>query len=440
MITNAQFASVPLASAVVIPVVANREPPTILVVDDEPVVLQALQATLEREGFHVVACTSPHKALAILADRDFAVILSDQRMPEMLGLDFLVECRRLRPHSSRILITAVLALPTIVDAINKGEIFRFVAKPWLREDLVATIRNAVQRHDLVTHNGELQAEAQQLNAKLRETNAALQSKIRDLERNQQRADTANRELAQSHENTLELCRRILTTFDPVLGGQARALVEFAGQMAASSLFTEGERHALRSAAWLCDLGLIGVPREMLRAFRLNPDQLTEGERTTLHQHPLYSQTLATLVDSRTDVGEVIRAHHEHFDGSGYPDGLSGDQIPWPARCLAVAVAFAESSLSQTAAIDAILARSGAAYDPEAVRLFLKVSNLVQLPRQVREITLQELQPGMVLANSIQSPHGLLLIGDGQPLNPATISKIKTHNRIAPITQRLMVYA
>ena len=146
------------------------------------------------------------------------------------------------------------------------------------------------------------------------------------------------------------------------------------------------------------------------------------------------------MDSRTDVGEVIRAHHEHFDGSGYPDGLSGDQIPWPARCLAVAVAFAESSLSKTAAIDAILARSGTAYDPEAVRLFLKVSNLVPLPRQVREITLQELQPGMVLANGIQSPHGLLLIGDGQPLNPATISKIKTHNRIAPITQRLMVYA
>ena len=412
---------------------------TILVVDDEPAVLQALQATLEREGFHVVACPSPLKALAILADRDFAVILSDQRMPEMTGLEFLVEARRMRPLSSRILITAVLSLSTIVDAINKGEILRFVTKPWLREELVATIRNAVQRHELVTHNDELQAEAQRLNAKLRETNATLQSKIEDLERNQRRMDVANRELAASHENSRELCRRILTTFDPVLGGQARTLVEFAGQMAATSLFTEDERHSLRSAAWLCDLGLIGVPREMLRAFRLNPDQLTEGERTMLHHHPLYSQTLAALVDSRADVGEVIRAHHEHYDGTGYPDGLAGDQIPWPARCLAVAAAFTESAHSKTAAIDAILARSGTAFDPEAVRLFLKVSNLVHLPKQVREITLGELQPGMILANGIHSPHGLLLIGDDQPLNPATISKIRTHNQIAPITQRLMVY-
>jgi response regulator RpfG family c-di-GMP phosphodiesterase len=419
---------------------APAEAPTILVVDDEPVVLQALQATLEREGFHVVACTSAHKALAILADRDFAVIISDQRMPEMMGLDFLVECRRMRPHSSRILITAVLALPTIVDAINKGEIFRFVAKPWLREELVSTIRNAVQRHELVAHNAELRADAQDLNAKLRDANAALQAKVRDLERHQQRVATANRDLATSQENSLELCRRIITTFDPVLGGQARALVEFAGQMAESSLFTEGERHILRSAAWLCDLGLIGVPREMLRAFRLNSGQLTENERATLHHHPLYSQTLAALVDPRTEVGDVIRAHHERFDGTGYPDGLVGTQIPWPARCLAVAVGFLESGLSKTAAIDFVLARSGTAYDPEAVRLFLKVSNLVQLPKQVREITLQDLEPGMVLANGIQSPHGLLLIGDGQPLSPATISKIKTHNRLAPITQRLMVYA
>jgi DNA-binding NtrC family response regulator len=143
---------------------------TILIVDDEPVVLSALTFTLEREGFHVVGCTSPLKALAILHERDFAVIISDHRMPEMMGLDFLVECRRLRPHGSRILITAVLALPTIVDAINRGEIFRFVAKPWLREELVATVRNAVQRHELVTRNASLQDETQRLNAQLRDAN------------------------------------------------------------------------------------------------------------------------------------------------------------------------------------------------------------------------------------------------------------------------------
>ena len=420
------------------PVSAPVSPSTILIVDDEPVVLAALQQTLERERFHVVACSSPLKALAILQERDFAVIISDQKMPEMLGLDFLIESRRIRPHASRILITAVLSLPTIVDAINKGEIFRFVAKPWLREELIATVRNAVHRHELVTHNAILQAQTQSLNEQLTQANAALAKQVHDLEQQRQHLDAANRDLAASYEHSLELCRRILTTYDPILGGQAKALVEFAGHMAGSDLLDEPQRHALRTAAWLCDIGLIGVPREMLRAFRSKPEDLSERERAMLHNHPVYSQTLAALVDDDSGVGEVIRAHHERFDGRGYPDGLAGDAIPWPARCLAVAVGYVESGLPKAAAIDLVLSQSGTAYDPEAVRVFLKVTNLAQLPRQVREITLHELEPGMVLANGIYSPHGLLLIGEGQELSPATIAKIRSHNQVTPISQRLLV--
>ncbi len=419
---------------------AAADTPTILIVDDEALVLKALKFTLEREGFHIVTCPSPLKALELLRERDFAVIISDQRMPEMLGLDFLIESRRIRPQASRILITAVLALPTIVSAINKGEIFRFVAKPWLREELVATVRNAIQRHELVTYNEALQKETQGLNSRLHEANAALEHKVHDLELQRQRLDAANRDLAANYENSIELCRRILTTYDPILGGQARTLVDFATQMAATDQFTDAERHALRSAAWLCDLGLIGVPREMLRAFRGNVDHLTERETAMLHHHPIYSQTLAAFVDNRPEVGEVVRAHHERYDGKGYPDGLAGEAIPWPARCLAVAVGFVESGLAKNAAIDTILAKSGHAYDPEGVRLFLKVSNLVQLPRQVREIMMYELEPGMILANGIYSPHGLLLIGEGQSLSPGVIAKIRSHNQITPISQRLLVYS
>jgi HD-GYP domain-containing protein (c-di-GMP phosphodiesterase class II) len=211
-------------------------------------------------------------------------------------------------------------------------------------------------------------------------------------------------------------------------------------MAATDEFNDNQRHALRSAAWLCDLGLIGVPREMLRAFRTKSDQLSDHERSMLHNHPVYSQTLAALVDSRGEVGEIIRSHHEKFNGKGYPDGLAGENIPWPARCLAVAVGFVESGLTKSAAIDSLLDKSGTEYDPEAVRLFLKVSNLVQLPKQVREIMLHELEAGMVLANGIYSPHGLLLIGEGQALSLGTIGKIRSHNQVTPISQRLLVYS
>jgi response regulator RpfG family c-di-GMP phosphodiesterase len=413
---------------------------SILVVDDEQIVLSALKETLEREKYHVVACSSPVTALRMVGEQEFGVIISDQKMPEMLGLDFLIESRRLQPNSSRILITTVLSLPTIVDAINKGEIFRFVAKPWLREELLATVRNAIQRHDLITHNNVLQAETARLNEQLTAANQALEAKVHDLELQRQRLDAANRELTMRSDHTVELCRRILTAYDPILGGQAKVLVELASKMAETEHFTETERHALRAASWLCDLGLIGVPRALLRTFSEKPDDITPHERAMLQNHPIYSQTLAAFVDPGHDVGETIRYHHEKFDGTGFPDGISGKAIPWTARCLAVAAGFVESGRRRQDAIKDILAQSGTAFDPEAVRLLLKVTDKANLPRQVREILIEELQPGMILATGIYSPHGLLLVGEGQTLGANIISKIRHHNEIAPISQRLLVYS
>ncbi len=413
--------------------------PPILVVDDEPVVLFALKETLEREGFHIVTTPSARKALELVSQQEFSVIISDQRMPEMTGLDFLVECRKVRANASRILITAVLSLPTVVDAINKGEIFRFIAKPWLREELTTTVKNAVNRYELLTHNEILQNETQRLNSELSSANLELEAKIRDLELRQQALDHANREISARYERSLDLCCRILATFDPLLGGQTKSMVEICNKMAQTEHFNDDERLVLRTSAWLCDIGLIGVPRDLMRTFRSNPDQLGEQERSLIRNHPIYSQTLAAFVDARSAVGETIRAHHENFDGTGYPDGLSGYSIPWTARCLAVAVCFVECGMPKEQAIEHILEKSGHALDPEAVRLFLKVTHLLDLPRSVREVLLDELQPGMVLASGIYSPHGLLLISEGVALTPVTIAKIRNHNLIAPINQRLLVF-
>lgn len=422
------------------PVSPNSNAPTLLIVDDEPIVLAALKETLEREKYNVVASTNPLKALEILKTQEFAVIISDQRMPEMMGLEFLIESKRLNPNASRILITAVLSLPTIVDAINKGEIFRFVAKPWLREELTATVKNAINRYQLVTENHRLTEETNRLNQELSAANAALADQVKSLEVQRSQLDSANRELSTSYEHSLELCSRILSTFDPYLAGQTRAMVEIARKMADTDHFTAKERHILKASAWLCDIGLIGIPRDLLRTFRADPERLGERDRETIHSHPIYSQTLASFVDSHPEVGETVRAHHERFDGQGYPDALSAMSIPWTARCLGVAVWFVECGLPKDQAIESVLAQSGKALDPEAVRLFLKVTHLLQLPRQVREILLDELQPGMVLANGLYSPHGLLLVGEGQTLSASTIAKIRNHNLVNPISQRLLVYS
>lgn len=123
---------------------------TILVVDDDPIVLHALTETLKWDfpEIEVLNESNPVRALDVLRDREIACILSDQRMPEMLGVDFLIESKKYRPLASRVLITGVFALPTIIDAINRGEIHSFIAKPWRREDFVTTIKNVMHGHEL----------------------------------------------------------------------------------------------------------------------------------------------------------------------------------------------------------------------------------------------------------------------------------------------------
>jgi len=145
-------------------------------------VLSLIKLTLEGEHFDVVTCSSPVQALTLLPDREFAVIISDHKMPEMMGLDFLVECRRRRPQSSRILLTAVLDLVTAVDAINRGEICRFISKPWMKAELVSAVRDAIQRHELACQNLKLQAEASRRNEELIASNRALQARVAELER------------------------------------------------------------------------------------------------------------------------------------------------------------------------------------------------------------------------------------------------------------------
>ena len=136
------------------------------------------------------------------------MVIADHDMKEMPGLEFFIECRRLAPRASRILMTAVLSLRTVIEATNTGEIFRFVAKPWLREELLATVRNALQHHELETYNDVLQASTQRLNAQLVTANAELERQLFSLREEREKLDAANAALTQRFDNSLELCRRI----------------------------------------------------------------------------------------------------------------------------------------------------------------------------------------------------------------------------------------
>jgi response regulator RpfG family c-di-GMP phosphodiesterase len=411
----------------------------ILVVDDEEAVLAGLRETLVREGHLVVTASNPFVALQELQQQPFSVIISDHCMPGVTGLEFLAQAKEIQPDATRILITAVLSLDTVIAAINKGEIYRFIVKPWLREELLATLKNAVQRYELIRRNTTLQAEALALNQQLREVNESLEQQMARVAEQNQNLVTLNRALAENLQQSVQMGLHILETFHPALGNQARRVHEICRAMAHTLNLPVEKRQALECGAWLHDIGLVGFRRDVIQGWQENPESLSPDQKTLLQSHPILGQNLVRFVHHLEEVGVIIRAHHERFDGTGFPDQLKGEDIPWLGRLLAVAVGFAESNFDDTNAIEAVRLASGTAYDPDAVRAFLRALPRATVPRKEREVLLSELAPGMVLAKGIYTANGLLLIPEGQPLSESAIGKLQNHNRVDPISQALLVF-
>lgn len=411
----------------------------LLIVDDEQLVLTGLRETLTREGYHVTTASNPFAALEELKKQIFSVIISDNHMPGVTGLEFLAQAKELQPNASRILITAVLSLDTVIDAINKGEIYRFIVKPWLREELLATVKNAVQRYELIDNNTVLQSKAVVMNRELMESNRSLELQIARVAEQNESLGQLNQALAENLQHAVQLGLHVLQTFYPALGNHARRVQQVCLALADTLHLPAEKRQILEFSAWLHDIGLVAIHRDVIRRWELSPDALSPDELRVVQSHPILGQDLVKFVHHLEEVGTIIRAHHERFDGSGFPDGLKGEEIPWLARLLAVAVGFAESNLDEASAIEGIKQNSGSLYDPEAVRAFLRALPKSSISRKEREVLLAELQPGMVLAKGIYTPNGLLLVPEGQPLNESAIGKILSHNRTNPITQSLLVY-
>ena len=145
----------------------------ILVVDDEPIVLKSLSETLREEGCEVVTACNATEALDYVRKQQFAVVITDQRMPRMSGLELLERVRLLQPAASRILVTAVLNVDTLVEAINKGEIHRFVSKPWLCEELMESVGAAINRYRMEQEKTVLESSLAVGNERLSKLNALL---------------------------------------------------------------------------------------------------------------------------------------------------------------------------------------------------------------------------------------------------------------------------
>jgi response regulator RpfG family c-di-GMP phosphodiesterase len=412
----------------------------ILVVDDEAAALTLLQEELGQIGCKTVGFTDPEPALEELKKQKFSVIMADQRMPKLSGLELLAHARELQPCAARILITGVLQLNTVIDAINKGEVFRFVVKPWLREELLATVKNGIHRYELISHNERLQQATQSMNEQLVDLNRSLEQQVKLVAQKNEQMAQLNATLERNLGHLIEICVHTMQTFYPTLGNQARRVFQLCKSIAEVLELSTEDAHTLKTSAWLYDIGLVGVPRQIIKHWQETPETLGAAEKALVEQHPILGQELAVFGGHLDKVGEIIRAHHECYDGSGYPDQLEGANIPWLSRLLAVAVAYASCPLSDADAVERVQAGSGTAFDPEAVRAFLRAQTIAVVPRKERQVMLNDLRPGMVLAKGIYTYNGLLLVPEGRQLNATYIEKVLNHNRIQPIVQSLVIYS
>lgn len=249
----------------------------------------------------------------------------------------------------------------------------------------------------------------------------------------------NQALKQNLEHAIHLCCDIVKTFHPLLGLQTDAILKICKLVIPTNHFSAEEIFVLTVTAKLQNIGLVGIPRDLVNKAIYNFDDLEEEEAVLIKRHPIQGQSLACFVSGLKDVGAIIRAVHEKWDGTGYPDNLSRENIPKLARFLAIVVFYVESILNSEEAIQYIIQNSGKDFYPESVRLFLKVTEQANLPKKIKELLLSELEPGMVLAYNIHTPSGVLLFPEDQTLDETTLDKINRFDSVEPIHDRILVY-
>jgi CheY-like chemotaxis protein len=266
---------------------AMKVPQKLLFVDDEPNVLSALSRLLRRDGHEILTAVGGREALALLEDHDVAVIVSDQRMPAMTGAELLTECRRLRPDSVRIMLTAYADIDATIQAINEGGIFRYITKPWNDDELRWVIQQALAWRAMVAQNRQLLTELQLKNQALAQLNQALEEKV-------QERTLELRLRVQELEGKDEITRHMLTvhpldeTLEMILDVLSRVL----GLGLAVLHLMEGEQLRPAAARGLSGGDRFATPEE-LQSWRPAPRVAAALDQAAAHRnHALVPGTLA----------------------------------------------------------------------------------------------------------------------------------------------------
>jgi response regulator RpfG family c-di-GMP phosphodiesterase len=417
-----------------IPTAETAASSRVLLVDDEPNVISALRRSLRGRGFEIATAANGDEALALLQREPVDAIVCDMRMPGMSGADVLKASLDLAPDAVRVLLTGYADIGSAVQAVNEGEIFRYLAKPWDDTFLYQVLQDGLARKSLERERDALVVLTEQQNEQLRRLNMDLEGQVaqRTIELETMVAEL--RKLAERLRTDFSNTVRLLSS---LVGGRAgltarcpRAVARHVRTIG-PALGVVGEAlHDLGFAALLHDVGKLALPDALLR----QPlDALEPEARKRVQSHPMIGESSLMALQSLQGAAAILGRVNENFDGSGTPGKARGEEIPLAARILRVAADFEHyqagaiefDALPPETVFRRLRQHRGTRYDPQVVDAFLKTMDQPAAgPARKVLISSENLRPGLQLGQDLLSPSGALLLVQGSVLDDGLIAHIR----------------
>src|SRR6202451_1821422 len=340
----------------------NRE--KIMVVDDEEAIREVVSTLLEARGYECTIVENGRLALDQFQADSYDLGLSDIVMPEMDGVNLLGHLRVLNPDAPVIMVTAMHDISIALEAIRAGA-YDYILKPFEKDQLHLSVRRALEHRRLVMENRTYQSDLEHLVA----------------ERTQQ-LSIALQDLEQSYDYTLEALGGALDAKDAETEGHCQRVTAFTITMARIMGVDKGLLRHIARGAFLHDIGKMAIPDSILR----KPGPLTDDERTVMRTHCAKGFAMLKRIPFLKEAAEIVLTHQEYFNGSGYPQGLKGEEIPLGSRIFAVADTLDamisdrpyRKALPIRVAREEIKKYSGTQFDPRVVEVFLSYPDDVWL--------------------------------------------------------------